>query len=159
MRYLRRLQGAAAPVAPGTVLMPDGAAELRASGTRGTVVELRLEVENRQRVHCMVTPMLSPLVDASGVTWFPAAEPTPASVLLAPEEVAGLAIALPVPDGLPAGTYRGALLLQGFLEGAINVVVTVARTAGRGAGRSRARSKAAARSRPKGAGRARKRRP
>lgn len=158
MRYLRRLQGAAAPVAPGTVLVPDGTAELRASASPGTTVGLRLEVENRQRVHCMVTPMLSPLVDASGVTWFPAAEPAPASLLLAPDEVAGLVIGLPVPDGLPAGTYRGALLLQGFLEGALGVAVTVMPDAGGRARPSRAPAKAAP-SRPKAARRARKRRP
>jgi len=159
MRYLRRLQGAAAPVAPGTVLMPNGAAELRVSGGSGAAVELKLEVENRQRVHSIVTPMLSTLVNASGVTWFPAAEPTPASVLLAPGEVATVSLKLPVPDGLPPGAYRGALLLLGFLEGAINVEVTVARRAG-GRGRaSQATVKAAPPSGSKSARRARQRRP
>lgn len=159
MRYLHRLQGAAAPVAPGTVLLPDGSSELRVSGTPGFAVELRLEVENRQRVHCMVTPMLSPLVEASGVTWFPAAELSPASTLLAPQEVSGLVIGLPVPGALPAGTYRGALLLQGFREGAISVVVTVSRGGGGGARRVRAASKRAKPHRPKAGRREPTRRP
>ncbi|HEY6292711.1 MAG TPA: hypothetical protein VI455_14270 [Terriglobia bacterium] len=127
MKYLRRLQAAGAPATPGTVLLPDGSVELRGSGTPGASVEFRLEVENRQRVHCMVTPMLSPLVDASGTTWFPAARLQPPSKLLAPEEVGELVIAIPLPADVPAGTYRGALLLQGFREGAIAVAVTVAR--------------------------------
>jgi hypothetical protein len=86
---------------------------------------LQLEVENRQRVHSVVTPLLSPLVDTSGVTWFPAAEATPPALLLAPEEVAQLAIHLPLPTNIPPGAYRGALLLQGFREGAVAVIITV----------------------------------
>jgi len=125
MKYLRRLQAAGAPAAPGTVLVPDGSVELRGSGAPGGSLEFKLEVENLQRVHCMVTPMLSPLVDASGTTWFPAAELRPPSKLLAPEEVAELVIGIPLPDHLPAGSYRGALLLHGFREGAIAVVVNV----------------------------------
>jgi hypothetical protein len=88
-------------------------------------VELRLEVENRQRMHCMVMPLLSPLVEASGTTWFPATEPLLSSLLLAPEEVAPLVIKVTLPSSLPAGVYRGALLLQGFREGSIPVAVTV----------------------------------
>jgi hypothetical protein len=127
LRYLRKLQGASAPATPGTVLMPGATIELRASGTQGGVVELALEVENRQRAHSVVTPMLSPMASASGVTWFPAADPSPASLLLAPEEVATLAIRIPLPDNLPDGAYRGALLLQGFREGAIAVAIDVGR--------------------------------
>lgn len=126
LKYLRRLQDAAMPTAPGTVLMPGEVAELQASGSPGTAVELKLEVENRQRVYCVVTPMLSQLVEASGITWFPAVEPSPETILLAPEEVATLVISLPLPDDIPAGVYRGALLLQGFRAGAITVTVSVA---------------------------------
>ncbi len=125
LRYLRRLQGAAAPAVPGTVLKPAATLQLEAAGAPGSAVELQLEVENRQRVHSVVTPLLSPLVDTSGVTWFPAAEATPPALLLAPEEVAQLAIQLPIPANLPPGAYRGALLLQGFREGAVAVLVTV----------------------------------
>lgn len=125
LRYLRRLQGAAAPAVPGTVLMPDTTLELNASGSPGTSIELELEVENRQRVYCVVTPMLSPLVDTSGVTWFPAAEALPPSLLLVPAEVATLIIKLPLPTNIPPGAYRGALLLQGFREGTIAVAITV----------------------------------
>jgi hypothetical protein len=46
-------------------------------------------------------------------------------MLLAPEEVAPLAIRVALPANLPAGVYRGALLLQGFREGSIPVEITV----------------------------------
>ena len=61
-------------------------------GRRARRSSSRVEVENRQRVHCVVTPMLAPLVAASGVTWFPAAAPEPASTLLAPDESRELTI-------------------------------------------------------------------
>jgi hypothetical protein len=124
-RYFRRLQAAGAPAAPGTVLLADGPVDLQASGPPGSSVELRLELENRQRVHCMVMPLLSPLVEASGTTWFPAAEPLLSSLLLAPEEVAPLVLRVALPAHLPGGLYRGALLLQGFRQGSIPVAVTV----------------------------------
>jgi hypothetical protein len=126
LRYLRRLQGAGTPATPGTVLVPDGADELKASGVPGSELSLGVDVENRQRVHCLVTPALTPLVEADGTTWFPAAEPSPASALVAPGEVKTLAVALQIPARLPAGTYRGALFLQGFRDGGIAVSVSVA---------------------------------
>src|SRR5687768_14226782 len=87
LKYLRRLQATAAPAAPGTVVMPEGKVALEGSGAAGHLVPLRIEIENRQRMHCMVTPMLTPLVHASGATWFPAASFDKPSVLLAPEQV------------------------------------------------------------------------
>src|SRR5262249_14390809 len=99
-------------------------------------VELGLEVENRQRVHSVVTPMLAPLVEASGVTWFPAAAPEPASLLLPPGEVRALAIELPLPAELPPGTYRGALILQGFRDGGVRGRPASQKRGGRG-GRGR----------------------
>jgi len=123
LNHLRRLQGATMPVAPATVLMPGGDAELRAAGSPGTTAELRLELDNRQRVHCVVTPMLSPLVEASGVTWFPST--VPSVLLLAPDEVAQANIPLKLPEEIPVGLYRGALLLHGFHAGAIAVVIEV----------------------------------
>jgi hypothetical protein len=126
LRYLRRLQGAGTPATPGTVLVPDGSVEVKASGVAGSEVSLGVDVENRQRVHCLVTPALTALVEAGGTTWFPAAEPSPASTLIAPGEVKKLAMALQLPAHLPAGTYRGALLLQGFRDGGIAVAVSIA---------------------------------
>ena len=125
LRYLRRLQGAAAPGVPGTVLVPDGEVELRGTGAPGGSVELRVEVENRQRVHCVVSPMLAPLVAASGVTWFPAANPDSASTLLPPGESRQLTIQVPLPPELPSDVYRGALILQGFRDGGIPVAIAV----------------------------------
>jgi hypothetical protein len=129
IRYLRRLQGTGMPAAPGTVLRPDGAVELRGAGRPGEIVMLTLEVENRQRVHSMVTPLLEPLVEASGVTWFPELDPGPGSELVPPGEVRPLALPVRVPSELPPGTYRGALVLQGFREGAVPVAVEVKRLA------------------------------
>ena len=123
--YLRRLQGAAAPAAPGTVVMPDGEGTLQASAQPGGTAALELEIENRQRVHCMVTPALGQLVAPSGVTWMPAVEATPPSLLVAPEQVVKLALAVAVPAELPPDTYRGMLVLQGFRQSAIPVAVAV----------------------------------
>jgi hypothetical protein len=125
LRYLRRLQGAFAPAAPGTVVVPDGDAALTVSGAPGARVTLRLEAENRQRVHCVVTPMLTPLVERGGTTWFPAGDTAPASSLLAPGEVGVVTVELALPADLPPGVYRGALVLQGFRDGGVPVAVEV----------------------------------
>jgi hypothetical protein len=127
--YLRRLQGAAAPNAPGTVLLPEAGTVVEGSGTRGGAVKIALEVENRQRVHCMVTPLLGPLVDAAGVTWNPAARAAPPSQLVGPGEVARLELTVDLPQELPAGMYRGALLLQGFRDGGVPVAIAAAEAA------------------------------
>jgi hypothetical protein len=123
--YLRRLQGAAAPASPGTVVMPDGDETLQATAKPGGSATLELEVENRQRVHCMVTPALGQLVAASGVTWMPAAQSSPPSLLVAPEQVVAVALAVAVPPELPPDTYRGMLVLQGFRRGGIPVAIAV----------------------------------
>jgi hypothetical protein len=124
-RYLRRLQGAMAPAAPGTVVQrTDTAMELSAAGPPGGRAQLRFEVHNLQRMHCMLTPQLTPLVSQAGVTWFPAA--ADATRLLAPEQVQEIVIDVPVPAELVEGTYRGALLLQGFGDGALPVGISVA---------------------------------
>jgi hypothetical protein len=129
IRYLRRLQGAGMPAAPGTVLRADDGLELRGAGRPGELVTLELEIENRQRVHSMVTPRLESLVEASGVTWFPELEPALGSELVPPGEVRPLALPVRVPADLPPGTYRGALVLQGFRDGAVPVAVEVKRPA------------------------------
>lgn len=125
LKYLRRLQHAASPSAPGTVVVPGEHAELRATASAGQRVRLTLEVENRQRVHCVVSPALTPLVATSGTTWFPAAEPSPPLALLASGAVEELSVDLAVPDKLTAGTYRGLLLLQGFSDSGVPVAVEV----------------------------------
>lgn len=141
LKYLRRIQGAAMPASPGTVMMPGGS-ELRASGLPGTAVELKLEVENRQRVHCVVTPMLSPLFETSGVAWFPAVEPVPATILLAPEQIAPLLINVALPAEIPAGIYRGMLQLHGFRDGVVAVAIEVMNgTQSQGAGSKTPRSR------------------
>ncbi len=148
LRYLRRLQGAFAPAAPGTVVVPDGDAALAATCEPGSQVVLRLEAENRQRVHSVVTPMLTPLVDRGGTTWFPAGDTAPASILLGPGEVGVVTVELAVPAALPPGTYRGALVLQGFREGGVPVAVEVT-----GGGAPAGRRGRGARPRPAGRGR------
>jgi hypothetical protein len=130
LNYLRRLQGAAAPSAPGTVLLPDEGTVVGGTGAPGDTVPLTLEIENRQRLHTVVTPMLGPLVNADGVTWFPSASQSPASMLLPPGQVRSMSLQVRVPDQLPPGTYRGPLLLQGFGDGAVAVAVEVGAAAG-----------------------------
>jgi hypothetical protein len=125
LRYLRRLQGALGPAVPGTVVVPDGSAELHAEGHPGGRVELALDIENRQRVHCMTSPMLSPLVGRDGATWFPEVELAPPSLLVAPGEVGALVVAIRLPAELPPDIYHGTLLLHGFKEGGLRVSVSV----------------------------------
>lgn len=125
IRYLRRLQGSGMPAAPGTVLHHDNATELKATGAPGSSTALRLELENRQRVHSIVTPLLEPLVEASGITWFPAVEASPGSTLVPPGETRPVELAVQIPGDLPPGIYRGALVLQGFRDGAVPVALTV----------------------------------
>ncbi|MBJ7603393.1 MAG: hypothetical protein JF888_09435 [Candidatus Dormibacteraeota bacterium] len=125
LRYLRRLQGTLGPAAPGTVVMPDSSPELKGAGLPGAALELTLEVDNRQRVHCVVTPMLSPLVGGGGATWFPEADMTPPSLLVAPREAGSLVLRVKIPAELPLGSYRGSLLLHGFREGGLPVVLTI----------------------------------
>ena len=123
LHYLRRLQGAAAPASPGTILVPDAGTTLTAIAAPGSAVELRLEIENRQRVHCIVTPMLSPLVSPEGVTWFPDATPSPPSTLVPPGATRTLELAVPLPADLPPAAYRGALVLQGFGDRGVAVAI------------------------------------
>jgi hypothetical protein len=125
LQYLRRLQGAAAPATPGTVLLPDEGTLLRGTGSRGSVVELSLEIENRQRVHCLVSPLLGPLVNPDGVTWFPEVEALPSTALVPPGEARQQRLRVVVPMDIPFATYRGALLLQGFGDGAVPVAIEV----------------------------------
>lgn len=128
LRYFRRIQGASVPAVPGTVMAPDGAIELRGSNAAGAAIDLEIEIENLQRVHCMAAPMLSPLVNQAGTTWFPACEYS-LPALVAPGEVAVVKLQFPIPASLPGGVYRGALLLQGFRQGAVPVAITVTSTA------------------------------
>src|SRR4029078_8476355 len=123
-KYLRHIQAASLPSTPGTVLLPREGLQLETSGAPGDSGELQLEIENRQRVHCVVTPMLSPFVHASGATWFPSAVHQ-TSLLLAPEQIDTIKMKLRLPPGIPEGVFRGALLLQGFGENAILVAITV----------------------------------
>jgi hypothetical protein len=149
LRYFRRIQGAAMPAAPGTVVTPDGSVELAGYGAPGSTIELEIEIENLQRVHCVATPMLSPLVDPSGTTWFPVSESS-MPALVAPGEVAAMTIRVPVPKNLPPAIYRGALLLQGFREGAIPVALTIADSSHTGAAETqRDRAAKTARKRPR----------
>src|SRR5207249_2221209 len=110
---------------PGTVVTADPSLELRATSSPGHTALVELEVENRQRVHCVVAPAVTPLVAGSGTAWFPSAEFSPISALLGPGEVSSLQVRLSVPDGLPAGAYRGAIMLAGFRKAGVPVTITV----------------------------------
>ena len=69
--------------------------------------------------------MLGPLVNAEGVTWFPDADPSPPSTLVAPGQVRALSLVVTLPGEIRPGTYRGALLLQGFGDGGVSVAIEV----------------------------------
>jgi hypothetical protein len=117
LRYLRRMQGLFEPHAPGTVIQPDQPEALLASAAPGGSATWTLEAENRQRVHTVVSPALTPLVSADGTTWVPDADVAPVVGLLAPDET--------VPEHLPAGDYRGLLVLRGLRSGGVPVSVDV----------------------------------
>ena len=125
LRYLRSIRGLFGPATPGTFVEADSATVVQGSSAPGGTLELALEVENRQAVHCVVTPALSSLCSESGTTWFPDVADAPASTLVAPGEEAELTLYVPVPGNLPVGTYRGALFLQGMRWQGVPVVATI----------------------------------
>lgn len=124
LRYLRGVQAAVTPRAPGTVVRPGGV-RLTAEGAPGEDVELSVTVENRQRVHSTVAPALSPLSDEEGWTWYPQARVEPAAILLAPDETVTVRLMVRLPSGLPSGAFRGGLLLHGFLLDPVPVRIDV----------------------------------
>ena len=124
-RYLRRLHGTLAPGSPGTVVRPREGLLVEGAGPPGARLTIGVDIENVQRVHCVVSPQLTSLVGRSGTTWFPACEPPQQTLLVAPGRSERIAIVIPVPDALPPDEYRGAMLLQGFRDGAIAVRVVV----------------------------------
>jgi len=127
-RYLRRLQGAVAPVTPGTVLLPERGTDLNATTEPGGEFEIALEVQNQQRVHAVAAPALDPLVSSTGTTWYPEAIFTPSFALVAPDESLKVLVRISVPALLPAGTYVGALSLRGFRKNAFRLSVEVRST-------------------------------
>jgi hypothetical protein len=58
--------------------------------------------------------MLSPLASGIGVTWFPAATFDPPTALLASGNTVTVKCDIAVPEAIPAGNYRGGLVLHGF---------------------------------------------
>ena len=143
MNYLRQLQGLVGPVTPGTVVQRTEGIARSANVAPGGKVEMTFRVENRQRVHSMVTPMLSPLVSDSGTTWFADAQVSPATALLASDEVGEFTLALSAPKDMPVGIYRGAILIYGAAAGVIPLEVKVAK-ARRAAAKSTAKPRAKA---------------
>ena len=125
LRYLRRLQGSAAPASPGTIVIPENNNALVASAVQGGTASLEVEVENLQRVHSSATPALSPLVSSLGVTWFPDSEASPPSLLIPPDTSLPLKLLVAVPQDLPDGVYQGCVLLQGFQNGTVPVKIEV----------------------------------
>jgi hypothetical protein len=125
LRYLRRMQGMFEPHAPGTVIQPERPEPLRATGSPGGRGSWTLEAENRQRVHTVLAPALTPLVADDGTTWVPEAEVVPSVGLLAPEETVRVTVVASVPAHLPVGDYRGLLVLRGLRSGGVPVVMTV----------------------------------
>jgi hypothetical protein len=143
IRYVRRLQGAMGPASPGTVVLTDKSTEI-AARAEGKTVTLRLELENLQRVHSVVTPQITPLVSDAGTTWFPSSDASTAFRIVSPGAVESFEIGLDVPDTLPPGVYRGALMLLGFRQGALPVRVEIPEAQGSNPLRRRPRAAGAA---------------
>ena len=125
MNYLRKLQNLVGPVTPGTVVQQIDQGALGLTLAPGGKASATIKAENRQRVHTMVTPMLSPLTSDTGTTWFPEAVFTPPMALLATDETQEYELLLLAPKDIPKGIYRGAVLLYGCADGVIPVEVTV----------------------------------
>ncbi|HSO50045.1 MAG TPA: hypothetical protein VLS86_05825 [Acidimicrobiia bacterium] len=141
IRYLRRVQGMSAPAAPETVVLPTGDNTITGSAQPGGTASLELELENRQRVHTVVSTTLTAMVAASGVTWFPRTEIAPSMLLVAPDETRSLVITVPIPPEIPVGKYRGAILMPGFTNGGIPVELSITdRGTKKGTTRSRTRT-------------------
>jgi hypothetical protein len=127
--YLRQLHGMIGPVVPGTMVDVVDGKGASATASPGRIARFEMEIENRQRVHTLVTPMLSPLVADSGTTWFPKVDISPTSQLLATDEKCTFDFAIQVPRGARVGVYRGACLLYGCAEGVVPLTVTIDRGA------------------------------
>ncbi|MCV3273965.1 hypothetical protein [Roseobacter sinensis] len=127
MQYLRQLQGIVGPVTPGTVVQQVEGAGVALTLRPGGQAKASVNVENRQRVHSMVTPMITPLVSDTGATWFAQTAFTPPTALLATDEVMDFALVLDAPKDMPVGVYRGAVLIYGCSDGVVPLEVTVAK--------------------------------
>lgn len=125
MNYMRQLQGLVGPVTPGTVVQQVAGKGLELSVAPAASATLELVIENRQRVHSMITPMLSPLVSDSGTTWFAEASFSPVTSLLATDETQQFDLSIVTPADIPSGVYRGAVLMYGCKDGVVPLVVTV----------------------------------
>lgn len=124
LKYLRGLQATLSPRTPGTVVQANGL-RLSGRGMPGGSVRLDIQVENRQRVHTPVSPSVTPLVSDEGATWYPVAELEPEAMIIGPGESKDLSVTLGLPDELPAGVFRGSLVLRGFLVEGVPVEITV----------------------------------
>jgi hypothetical protein len=129
LKYLRGVQAAFSPRPPGTIVQANGV-RLTGAGCAGGYVGMRLDIGNRQRVHASVSPAVTPLVNDEGCTWYPSAELEPVAILLGPDDTQSLSITLALPEDLPAGTYRGSLVLLGFIPEGVPIAISVDRTPG-----------------------------
>ncbi|MFA3919969.1 hypothetical protein [Ruegeria hyattellae] len=128
MQYLRQLQGIVGPVTPGTVVQQVEGSTIELKMRPGGQAKATVNVENRQRVHSMVTPMITPLVSETGATWFAQTAFSPPTALLATDEVLEFALVLDAPADMPVGVYRGAVMIYGCSDGVVPLEVTVAKT-------------------------------
>ncbi|WP_298918692.1 hypothetical protein [uncultured Roseobacter sp.] len=131
MNYLRQLQGIVGPVTPGTVVQQVDGHTVELSMAPGGKSSAKINVENRQRVHSMITPMITPLVSDVGATWFAQTAFSPPTALLATDETLDFTLSLSAPKEMPLGVYRGAVLIYGCSEGVVPLEVTVAAPAAR----------------------------
>ncbi|MBX6320840.1 MAG: hypothetical protein IRY94_03345 [Rhodospirillaceae bacterium] len=122
LAYLRELQGLIGPVVPGTVVDARAVETLAAAGESGGRAVVEVEIENRQRAYCLVTPMLSPLVSGR-FTWLPRAHAQP--LLIGPDATVRASLAVDIAKETPPGLYRGTVVLYGLRDGAVPLQVEV----------------------------------
>ncbi len=127
MKYLRQLQGMAAPATPQTVVQPDAERLLTASAAPGDAATVELEIENKQRLHAVVSASITALVADSGVTWLPLPDIDPPMLIVAPDETGSLNMTIPIPAEVPPAIYRGAVVMPGFIAGGVPLELTVAK--------------------------------
>lgn len=139
LRYLQKLRGPLSPTAPGTVVRADQDGAVDVAGSVGGRVDVELFLENRQRAHTLVMPQLSPLVAEDGTTWFPETNAPQASTLVPPGQEARLGVSIAIPKELPAGVYRGALMLIGFRNDSVPLSVTISSGSAEPPGASKAK--------------------
>jgi hypothetical protein len=118
--WLRGLSWVLGPAAPGVAASSMGAVDVSAKS--GEILEVRLEVVNRQAAASLVRVAMSPLAGPDEIRWDP---PASTSIWLHPHQAAITRLVVSVPPDLPPGRYEGSLTLLGVEAGRVPLAVEV----------------------------------